>query len=202
VVTSSIALEICTHLKRKGEKILWGPDRFLGGYIQKETGADMIMWQGACIVHEEFKAEKLLEMKTDYPDAAVLVHPESPMNVIDLADVVGSTSKLLKATQELPNKQFIVATEDGIFHKMKQYSPDKEFIAAPTAGNGATCKSCAQCPWMKMNDLQRLSKVLDNGDNEIFIEEQTRVKAAKSLKRMVDFAKEHIRADIKVTGNA
>jgi quinolinate synthase len=202
VVTSSIALEICTYLKRKDEKILWGPDRFLGGYIQKETGADMIMWQGSCIVHEEFKAEKLLEMKKDYPDAAVLVHPESPMNVIDLADVVGSTSKLLKATQELPNKQFIVATEDGIFHKMKQYSPNKEFIAAPTAGNGATCKSCAQCPWMKMNDLQRLSKVLDNGDNEIFIEEQTRVKAAKSLKRMVDFAKKHIRADIKVTGNA
>ena len=202
VVTSSIALEICTYLKRKGEKILWGPDLFLGGYIQKETGADMIMWQGSCIVHEEFKADKLLDMKKDYPDAAVLVHPESPMNVIDLADVVGSTSKLLKATQELPNKQFIVATEDGIFHKMKQYSPDKEFIAAPTAGNGATCKSCAQCPWMKMNDLQRLSKVLDNGDNEIFIEEQTRIKAAKSLKRMVDFAKEHIRADINVTGNA
>ena len=202
VVTSSIALEICTYLKRKGEKILWGPDRFLGGYIQKETGADMIMWQGSCIVHEEFKADKLLDMKKDYPDAAVLVHPESPMNVIDLADVVGSTSKLLKASQELPNKQFIVATEDGIFHKMKQYSPDKEFIAAPTAGNGATCKSCAQCPWMKMNDLQRLSKVLDNGDNEIFIEEQTRIKAAKSLKRMVDFAKEHIRADINVTGNA
>ena len=202
VVTSSIALEICTFLKQKGEKILWGPDRFLGGYIQKETGADMIMWQGSCIVHEEFKAEKLLEMKKEYPDAAVLVHPESPMNVIDLADVVGSTSKLLKASQELPNKQFIVATEDGIFHKMKQYSPDKEFIAAPTAGNGATCKSCAQCPWMKMNDLQRLSKVLDSGNNEIFIEEQVRVKAAKSLKRMVDFAKEHIRPDIKVTGNA
>ena len=202
VVTSSIALEICTHLKQKGEKILWGPDRFLGGYIQKETGADMIMWQGSCIVHEEFKAEKLLDMKKDYPDAAVLVHPESPMNVVDLADVVGSTSKLLKATQELPNKQFIVATEDGIFHKMKQYSPDKEFIAAPTAGNGATCKSCAQCPWMKMNDLQRLSKVLDTGENEIIIDEQTRAKAAKSLKRMVDFAKQHIRPDIKVTGNA
>ena len=161
VVTSSIALEICTHLKDKGEKIIWGPDRFLGSYIQKETGADMIMWQGSCIVHEEFKAEELLDMKKEYPDAAVLVHPESPMSVVDLADVVGSTSKLLKATQELPNKQFIVATEDGIFHKMKQYSPDKEFIAAPTAGSGATCKSCAQCPWMKMNDLQRLARVLE-----------------------------------------
>ncbi len=202
VVTSSIALEICTYLKDKGEKIIWGPDRFLGGYIQKETGADMIMWQGSCIVHEEFKAEQLLTMKQEHPDAAVLVHPESPMSVVDLADVVGSTSKILNATRELPNKKFIVATEDGIFHKMKQYSPDKEFIAAPTAGNGATCKSCAQCPWMKMNDLQRLNRVLDTGENEIHIEEEVRAKAERSLKRMVDFANEHIRPGMKVTGNA
>lgn len=202
VVTSSIALEICTHLRNKGEKIIWGPDRFLGNYIQKETGADMIMWQGSCIVHEEFKAESLLKMKQEHPDAAVLVHPESPMSVVDLADVVGSTSKILNATRELPHKKFIVATEDGIFHKMKQYSPDKEFIAAPTAGSGATCKSCAQCPWMKMNDLQRLEKVLENGINEIHIDEQVRAKAERSLKRMVDFANEHIRPGMKVTGNA
>ncbi|MEO0367389.1 MAG: quinolinate synthase NadA [Pseudomonadota bacterium] len=202
VVTSSIALEICTHLKEQGEKIIWGPDRFLGTYIQKETGADMIMWQGSCIVHEEFKAEELLEMKKEHPDAAVLVHPESPMSVVDLADVVGSTSKLLNATRELPNKKFIVATEDGIFHKMSQFSPEKEFIAAPTAGSGATCKSCAQCPWMKMNDLKRLEKVIFSGDNEIHIEEDIRVKAARSLKRMVDFANEHIRPGMKVTGNA
>jgi len=202
VVTSSIALEICSYLRDKGEKIIWGPDRFLGGYIQKETGADMIMWQGACIVHEEFKAEQLLEMKKQHPEAAVLVHPESPMSVVDLADVVGSTSKILSASQELPNKKFIVATEDGIFHKMKQYSPDKEFIAAPTAGNGATCKSCAQCPWMKMNDLQRLAKVLETGENEIIIDETIRKKAARSLKRMVDFANEHIRPGMKVTGDA
>ena len=202
VVTSSIALEICSYLRDKGEKILWGPDRFLGTYIQKETDADMIMWQGSCIVHEEFKADQLLTMKQAHPDAAVLVHPESPMSVVDLADVVGSTSKILKATRELPHKKFIVATEDGIFHKMKQYSPDKEFIAAPTAGNGATCKSCAQCPWMKMNDLQRLEKVLESGENEIHIDEDTRVKAERSLKRMVDFANEHIRPGMKVTGNA
>jgi len=202
VVTSSIALEIVTHLKGKGEKIIWGPDRFLGNYIQKETGADMIMWQGSCIVHEEFKAEELLEMKKQFPEAAVLVHPESPMSVVDLADVVGSTSKILNATRELPNKQFIVATEDGIFHKMKQYSPDKEFIAAPTAGSGATCKSCAQCPWMKMNDLRRLEKVLLTGENEVQIEESVRVNAARSLKRMVDFANEHIKPGMKVTGNA
>ena len=202
VVTSSIALEICTHLRDKGEKIIWGPDRFLGNYIQKETGADMIMWQGSCIVHEEFKAEELLALKKEEPEAAVLVHPESPMSVVDLADVVGSTSKILKATRELPNKKFIVATEDGIFHKMKQYSPDKEFIAAPTAGNGASCKSCAQCPWMKMNDLQRLEHVLESGDNEILIDEEIRVKAEQSLKRMVDFANKHIRPGMKVTGNA
>lgn len=202
VVTSSIALEICTYLRDKGEKIIWGPDRFLGGYIQKETGADMIMWQGSCIVHEEFKAESLLSMKKEHPDAAVLVHPESPMSVVDLADVVGSTSKILNATREMPNKKFIVATEDGIFHKMKQYSPDKEFIAAPTAGNGATCKSCAQCPWMKMNDLQRLAKVLETGDNEIVIEKEVRAKAERSLRRMVDFANDHIRPGLKVTGNA
>jgi quinolinate synthase len=202
VVTSSIALEICTHLKEKGEKIIWGPDRFLGGYIQKETGADMIMWQGSCIVHEEFKAESLLKMKQEHPDAAVLVHPESPMSVVDLADVVGSTSKLLNATRELPHKKFIVATEDGIFHKMSQYSPEKEFIAAPTAGNGATCKSCAQCPWMKMNDLKRLESVLATGHNEVVIDESIRIKAAKSLTRMVDFANTHIRPGIKVTGNA
>ena len=202
VVTSSIALEICSHLRDQGEKIIWGPDRFLGTYIQKETGADMIMWQGSCIVHEEFKAEALIDMKKEYPDAAVLVHPESPMSVVDLADVVGSTSKILAATRELPHKQFIVATEDGIFHKMKQYSPDKEFIAAPTAGSGATCQSCARCPWMKMNDLQRLEKILATGDNEIHIEEKVRVKAAESLTRMVDFANTHIRSGIKVTGNA
>lgn len=202
VVTSSIALEICTYLRDRGEKIIWGPDRFLGSYIQKETGADMIMWQGSCIVHEEFKAEALLAMKQEHPDAAVLVHPESPMSVVDLADVVGSTSKILNATRELPNKKFIVATEDGIFHKMKQYSPDKEFIAAPTAGSGASCQSCARCPWMKMNDLQRLEKVLDSGDNEILIDEAVRSKAERSLKRMVDFANEHIRPGMKVTGDA
>ena len=201
VVTSSIALEICTHLKEKGEKILWGPDRFLGEYIKNETDADMIMWQGACIVHEEFKAHYLEELKQEHPNAAVLVHPESPASVVALADVVGSTSKILNATRELPNKKFIVATEDGIFHKMKEFSPDKEFISAPTGGDGATCKSCAACPWMKMNDLNRLENVLKTGANEIVIDEAVRKKAEVSLKRMVDFAKKHISPDINVTGD-
>lgn len=201
VVTSSIALEICTYLKDKGEKILWGPDRFLGEYIKNETGADMMMWQGSCIVHEEFKAHYLEDLKKEHPDAAILVHPESPASVVALADVVGSTSKILNATHELPNKKFIVATEDGIFHKMKELSPDKEFISAPTGGDGATCKSCAACPWMKMNDLDRLENVLKTGANEIIIDETVRKQAEVSLKRMVDFAKEHISTDINVTGD-
>jgi len=202
VVTSSIALEVVSHLKQQGEKVLWAPDRFLGSYIQKETGADMIMWQGACIVHEEFKAARLLEFKDIHPGAAVLVHPESPASVIELADVVGSTSKLLNASRELDNELFIVATEAGIFHKMKQFSPNKQFIAAPTAGEGATCISCAHCPWMKMNDLSRLANVLTTGDNEVHIDEEVRARAEKSLRRMVDFAREHIHPTMQVTGNA
>jgi len=202
VVTSSIALPIVKYLHKKGKKILWGPDRYLGSYIQQETGADMLMWQGSCIIHEEFKAAQLKEMKKENPHAAVLVHPESPAGVIDLADVVGSTSRLLNASRGMDNEMFIVATEVGIFHKMQQYSPQKKFIAAPTAGEGATCSSCAQCPWMKMNDLQRLHDVLAHGYNEITIDEAIRVEAEKSLQRMVNFAREHINPTMKVTGNA
>lgn len=202
VVTSSIALEICTHLKNKGEKIIWGPDRFLGEYIKNETGADMVMWQGSCIVHEEFKSHYLEELKKEHPEAAVLVHPESPASVVALADVVGSTSKILKASRELPNQTFIVATEDGIFHKMHEYSPDKTFISAPTGGDGATCKSCAACPWMKMNSLDQLEKVLTTGENEINLDESIRSKAEISLKRMVGFSKKYISSDINVIGDA
>jgi len=202
VVTSSIALKVVEHLKEKGEKILWAPDRYLGQYIQSQTGADMLLWQAACVVHEEFKARELAEMKKAYPNAAVLVHPESPPDVIELADRVGSTSQIIQAARELENDTFIVATEDGIFHKMQEKAPGKTFIAAPTAGEGATCKSCAHCPWMKLNDLQRLEHVLDTGDNEILIDEATRAEAEKSLKRMVNFAREHIHPTMKVSGDA
>lgn len=202
VVTSSIALKVVEHLKEKGEKILWAPDRYLGQYVQRETGADMLLWQSACVVHEEFKAKELAEMKRRHPEAAVLVHPESPPDVIELADRVGSTSQIIKAAVEMDNKTFIVATEDGIFHKMQQKAPGKTFIAAPTAGEGATCKSCAHCPWMKLNDLPRLEHVLDTGDNEILIDEPIRAEAEKSLKRMVDFARTHIHSTMKVSGDA
>ena len=188
IVTSSCALEIVEHLDSLGEKILWGPDRHLGAYIQKQTGADMLMWQGACIVHDEFKKKALMDMKTLHPDAAILVHPESPADIIELADAVGSTSQLIKAAQELPNKKFIVATDRGIFYKMQQLCPDKEFFEAPTAGEGATCRSCAHCPWMAMNGLQAIEEALiDPSGKEIFVDMSLRDGALKSLNRMLNF---------------
>ncbi len=189
IVTSSCALDIVEHIDSLGEKILWGPDRHLGNYIQKQTGADMLMWQGACIVHDEFKVKALADMKGLYPDAAVLVHPESPADIIELADAVGSTSQLIKAAEGLPNKQFIVATDRGIFYKMQQLCPDKEFFEAPTAGEGATCRSCAHCPWMAMNGLQAIEEALiDATGKEVFVDMSLRDDALKSTNRMLEFS--------------
>lgn len=186
-VTSSNALEICSHLHKQGKKILWGPDRFLGDWIAKQTGADMLLYNGSCIVHEEFKAEALDDLMLEYPEAAVLVHPESPAEIIQRADAVGSTSQLLAASQKMDNDKFIVATEVGIFYKMKQLSPNKQFIPAPTAGRGATCQSCAKCPWMKLNQLKNLKDCLINKSNEVFVDENIRQRALVPLNRMVNF---------------
>lgn len=199
VVTSSCALEIVESLMDNGETIIWGPDQHLGRYIQKNTGANMLLWDGACIVHEEFKSRQLLDMKALYPDAAILVHPESPEAVIDLADAVGSTSQLIAAAQRMPNKTFIVATDRGIFYKMQQLCPDKVFVEAPTAGNGAACRSCAHCPWMAMNTLERTLQCLREGSNEIFVEPALIPQALKPLKRMLDFTQA---ARLKLSGNA
>ena len=188
VVTSSIALEVAEHLIDQGEKLLWAPDKYLGSYIQNETGADMVMWDGSCIVHEEFKAKGLKDLMNVYPDAAVLVHPESPQSVIELADVVGSTTQIIRASQELPNEKFIVATDKGIFHKMRISAPDKIFIEAPTAGSGATCRSCAHCPWMGMNMLDDLEFSLREGTNEVLVDPQIAERALLPLDRMVSFA--------------
>jgi len=188
IVTSSCALEIVDHLDANGEKILWGPDKHLGSYIQKQTGADMLMWQGACIVHDEFKTQALKDMKALQPEAAILVHPESPADIIELADAVGSTSQLIKAAQDMPNQKFIVATDRGIFYKMQQLCPDKEFFEAPTAGEGATCKSCAHCPWMAMNGLKEIEDaLLDPSGKEVFVDMTLRDGALKSLDRMLTF---------------
>ena len=187
VVTSSIALEVVDYLDAQGEKILWAPDKYLGAYVQKNTGADMLMWDGSCIVHEEFKAKGILDLKKVYPDAAVLVHPESPESVVEIADVAGSTSQLIAAAKNLPQQQLIVATDQGIFYKMQQAVPDKQLLIAPTGGSGATCRSCANCPWMGMNSLQNLLDCLEQGRNEIQVEPALGRQAYKSLERMMNF---------------
>ncbi len=191
VVTSSIALPVVKHLHANGEKVLWAPDKHLGHYVERMTGADMLLWDGACVVHEEFKGFALDRLRRLHPDAAILVHPESPDEVVDQADVVGSTTQLIKAVAELPNKEFIVATDEGIFWKMHQLAPGKTLIAAPTAGVGATCESCAHCPWMAMNALQNLEQVLRTGDQEIQIAPDIRERALVPIRRMLDFAREH-----------
>ena len=191
VVTSSIALPIVRHLAERGEKILWAPDKHLGHYVEQQTGAKMLIWQGACVVHEEFKSFALERLRRLHPDAAVLVHPESPEAVVEQADVVGSTTALIKAVQELPNPEFIVATDEGIFWKMQQQAMGKKLFIAPTAGEGATCESCGHCPWMAMNALQNLEEVLRTGSNEVLIEEEIRRRAVVPIQRMLDFAREH-----------
>lgn len=191
VVTSSVALPIVERLHDQGEKIIWAPDKHLGHWIQTQTGADMLLWNGACVVHEEFKSKALFDLKAVYPDAGVLVHPESPAAVIEIADAVGSTSQIIRAAGELPNKTFIVATDRGIFHKLRQRNPDKRFIEAPTAGEGATCRSCAHCPWMAMNELKQLVACLESdaamAANEIHVDPEIGRRAMIPLQRMLDF---------------
>ncbi|MDN3517473.1 quinolinate synthase NadA [Aquisalimonas lutea] len=194
VVTSSIALDVVRHLHERGEKILWAPDKHLGAYVQQQTGADMLLWDGACIVHEEFKAIELDKLRAQHPEAKVLVHPESPAGVIAQADVVGSTSQLLKAVQTLDADTFVVATDAGLFHKMHEAAPGKTLLKAPTAGRSATCTSCAHCPWMAMNGLRSLAHALDAGANEIHVDPGVAEQALVSLGRMLEFGRNRSRA--------
>jgi quinolinate synthase len=197
MVTSSCALGIVQHLKAEGKKILWAPDRHLGRYIQEQTGADMLLWNGACIVHDEFKGLELDLLRQQHPGALVLVHPESPQAVVAQADVVGSTSQLLKAVVDGTAPAYIVATDNGILHRMRQLAPGKLLIEAPTAGNSATCKSCAHCPWMAMNALQGLVACLEAGEGaarsayEVHVPEPVRSQALGCIDRMLDFVRRH-----------
>jgi len=199
VVTSSIALDVVEHLMEQGKKVLWAPDRHLGSYIQKTTGADMLLWDAACIVHEEFKARGLADMRKLYPDAAILAHPESPSAVLEVADVIGSTTQIINAAKQSTKKEIIVATDQGIFHKLQQVAPDKTFIIAPTAGNDATCRSCANCPWMGMNSLQSLYSSLQDNSNRVEVDSQLAAAAMIPLQRMLDFAANN---QLKVRGKA
>jgi quinolinate synthase len=191
MVTSSCALAIVEHLHAQGHKILWAPDRHLGRYIQDQTAADMVLWNGACIVHDEFKGLELELLKQQHPGAMVLVHPESPKRVVELADVVGSTTQLLNAVAHGSAQTYIVATDNGLMHRMRQLAPGKTLIEAPTAGTSATCKSCAHCPWMAMNALQGVVDCLQTGSGEVLVPEPTRRQALGCIERMLDFVQQH-----------
>lgn len=190
MVTSGSAVDVINYLQGQGKKIIWAPDKYLGQYVQEQTGADMLIWQGACVVHEEFKGIELELLRREHPSAKVLVHPESPASVIKQADMVSSTTGIIKAAMELDAKEFIVATDKGIFHKMQEMAPDKEFIEAPTAGVSATCKSCAHCPWMAMNTLRKLVHVLETGSNEIQVDAETGHRARVAIQRLLDFTRD------------
>lgn len=190
-VTSSIAVDVVKHLAGEGKKVIWAPDRYLGNYIQRLTGADMLLWNACCIVHVEFDAEKIRALKAANPDAELLVHPESQPEVIALADVTGSTSQLLQASKNRPAKKFIVATESGIFYKMQQACPDKTFIIAPTKTQSELYQCDGNCPWMKMNSLQNLRDALKNHSGEIRLAPGIIEKALRPLSRMLEFRKKH-----------
>ncbi|CAB3906529.1 Quinolinate synthase A [Achromobacter aegrifaciens] len=193
VVTSSIALDVIADLHARGEKILWAPDRHLGDYVQRQTGADMLLWQGSCLVHDEFKGTELELLRAEHPQAKVLAHPESPAAVLAQADVVGSTTQLIEAARKFDAGLLIVATDQGILHKMRAQAPGKTFLAAPTAGNSASCKSCAHCPWMAMNALGNLAGTLEHGRNEITLDPALGLRAKAPIDRMLDFAEQRKR---------
>lgn len=190
MVTSGSAEEVVRYLDERGEKILWAPDRYLGDYIRTRTGADMLLWNGACVVHEEFKGLELKQLREEHPDAKTLVHPESPPSVVEQADVVSSTSGLIAAVKTMDATKFIVATDKGIFYKMQAAAPGKTLIEAPTSGHSATCKSCAHCPWMAMNRLAPLAETLRFGHNEIELSPELCARARVPIKRLLDFAEQ------------
>jgi quinolinate synthase len=187
VVTSSIAVPLIEHLTSLGKKLIWAPDKYLGNYVIDTTGADMLLWDGSCIVHEEYKTIELKNMIAKHPDCDVLVHPESPRSIIQLTDTVGSTTKLIEASKASKKKYIIVATEKGILYQMKKFSPNKIFLEAPTEGEGATCKSCGRCPWMNLNIVQKLLDVFNAKTNEIILSRDIINKAKKPIDRMINF---------------
>lgn len=191
VVTSGCAVAVARHLHDQGKKLLWAPDRHLGDYVARESGADMVLWQGSCVVHDEFKTQELADLKRQLPQAQVLVHPESPRSIIALAHRVGSTRAILDAAGNPLVDTFIVATDKGMFHKLRQTYPHKTFIEAPTAGSSATCKSCAHCPWMSMNGLVNLRAALLGETKPVQIPEYLIDRARLPIERMLAFTQAH-----------
>ncbi len=184
VVTSTNAKQIVESFP-KDEKIIFGPDRNLGNYINSVTNRQMLLWNGACHVHEQFSVEKILELKAQYPDAVVLAHPECKGAVLKLADVVGSTAALLKYAVNSSEQRFIVATESGILHEMQKKCPEKAFIPAPP--NDSTC-ACNECSFMRLNTLEKLYDCLKNESPEILVDPEVAEKAVKPIKRMLEIS--------------
>lgn len=185
VVTSSNALSIVSKLPEE-TPIIFGPDRNLGSYINSVTGRNMVLWDGACHVHEQFSVEKLIELKKEHSDAEVLAHPECKKTVLMLADVVGSTAKLLKHSQESDCKKFIVATESGILHEMRKSCPDKEFIPVPPSDSSCGCNDCS---YMKLNTLEKLRDCLKNMSPAITVDRDVAEKAVRPIERMLEMSK-------------
>ena len=183
ICTSSNAVKIVEQIP-KDKKIIFAPDKNLGRYIIKKTGRDMLLWDGSCIVHETFSDRKILELKAENPDALLIAHPECEEAVLNRADFIGSTSGLLKFTIENPSKEFIVATEEGIIYQMQKASPGKKFIPAPPEAN---C-SCNECPYMKLNTMEKLYLCMKDGKPEITLDEEIRIKALKPIQKMLEMS--------------
>ncbi len=186
VCTSSNAEKIINSIPKE-QPIIFAPDRNLGSYLIQKTGRDMLLWDGACEVHEEFSLEKILELKKKHPKAKIIAHPESRGYILDIADYIGSTSGLLKYVQESDAPEFIIATESGILHKMAQIAPDKILIPAPPVNDGSGC-ACTECPYMKRNTLEKIYLALKYELPEINVEEALRKKALVSIQRMLDLS--------------
>jgi quinolinate synthase len=187
VCTSTNAIKIVESVPAD-KQIIFAPDKNLGGYINRITGRNMILWDGACMVHEAFSARMLKDMKQKHPEACVIAHPESEKPVLDLAEYIGSTTGLLKYTINSPKKEFIVATESGILHQMQKASPDKVFHVAPTSKDGRACQACQDCPHMKLNTMEKLYNCLKDETPEISLPEQTIKDARAAIDRMLEIS--------------
>jgi quinolinate synthase len=183
ICTSSNAEKIVRAVP-EDTKILFGPDKNLGRYLIEKTGRDMVLWQGSCLVHETFSERKLIGLKTRHPDAKIIAHPECETPVLKMADFIGSTSALLKFTLESPAREFIVATEPGIIHQMEKAAPEKSFIPAPPNGNCA----CNECPYMRLNTLEKLYVALRDLTPVIEMTEELRLAALKPIERMLELS--------------
>ena len=190
IVTSSCAEKIINQIP-EDQPIIFSPDKYLGGYLAKKTGREMLLWEGTCIVHEQFSEREMVRLKTKHPNADIIAHPECPEVLLNYADHVGSTSSLINYTREKcadkPDSEFIVLTESGIIHQMEKYSPEGQFYTVP--GLTESCASCNNCPYMRLNNMEKLYDCMANKMNEITMSEQLRVKAEEPLLKMLEMSK-------------